>query len=169
MAHTSTSGNEWSFREDIRAIAAFVLNCTAAIVLAALLERVEYISALRQINWVFFWGFGFTFLIAASLGFWVQRLWRTGAGKWVWLLTTSLFALGLIAFAQRKSVSLQQTGFLLLAWRHFSGADCRANLNIDNCNGMFIFTTTLIRGIAYSLGALIAERFVPRSASNTGP
>jgi hypothetical protein len=74
MAHTSTSGNEWSFREDIRAIAAFVLNCTAAIVLAALLERVEYISALRQINWVFFRGFGFSFLVAASIGFWVQKI-----------------------------------------------------------------------------------------------
>jgi hypothetical protein len=137
----------------------FLLNTCAAVIGAALLDRIEVIPAIHHVSWIFFRGFGISFLMAGALGFWLQRYWKTGTGKWVWTATTVLFLLGVILYASRgDSMGFgYQKSFVVRSWQHFSLGDCLATLNFRDCNDAFIFTTTFVRGIGYSIGALLAE------------
>ena len=85
----------------------------------------------------------------------VEHFWKTGAGKWVFIATSSLFGVYALAYATRSYGTSSVPISAVL--RHFSGADCLATLQVRDCQDALIFSTTFIRGIGYSLGALVKE------------
>lgn len=153
-----------------RTLWAFAINAVAAVFGTALIERVESISAIQHVSWLFFKGFGFSFLFAAALGFAIQQLWPTGTGKWVWILTTAILLLGVAAYCSRSHLG-SQPGYLswiLAVWNHFFGHDCFTTFKPQDCGDLLIYTSTLNRGVGYAMGALLAERLLqggPKSVS----
>ncbi len=138
----------------------YLINSIAAVLGAALLEHVEDFPGLQHLSWHFFKGFGFSFIFATALGFAIQRLWRTGTGRWVWIITTSIFLVGVFGYLSRGHQS--STGYWHRAaamWNHFTGHDCFTTLRAEDCGDLLVYTSTFVRGAAYSLGAFVAEEY----------
>ena len=80
---------------------------------------------------------------AAAIGLGMWRTWRSEPAKWTWVLTTLWFCFGLAGFAGRG------------IWGPLS-ADV-ANFGAGQIRAFFIFTIPMIRGVSYSMGALIGS------------
>jgi hypothetical protein len=138
----------------------YLVNSIAAVLGAALLERLEDFPGLQHLSWHFFNGFGFSFFFATALGFAVQRLWCTGTGRWVWIFTTSIFVVGLLGYLSRGTQGPTDYCHRAAAmWNHFTGHDCFTTLRAADCGDLLVYTSTFVRGAAYSLGAFVAEKY----------
>jgi len=84
-------------------------------------------------------------ICATGIGFSVWRVWRNSAAKWTWVLPAAWFIVGLLATAGRGDLFGRMFGF---GSASFGDAEVRS---------FFVFTVPLIRGIFYSLGALISS------------
>lgn len=82
---------------------------------------------------------------AAFLGFFMWRIWRSAAAKWVWILTALWFVFGYLATAGSTNV-----------WGRFPGLSSGNVLGVPDARTFFAFTIPLIRAISYSIGACIS-------------
>jgi hypothetical protein len=147
-----------SFRQAAKSAGGYLIHLLAAIFGGALLDRIEVLSFMNHFAWWFFRGFGFSFLMATALGFWLQRYFTNQAGKWVWVVTTTIFIAVMFQYVhQEGQVPGLDKSLVMRVWSHFSLGDCIATLQKGDCNQPILFTTTFIRGAGYSIGAMIGR------------
>jgi len=93
---------------------------------------------------------------AAFIGFFMWRTWRVSAAMWVWVLPGFWFALRFLPalFASPQHSVLAGGGL----WRQFSGAACDGGTRALGCLNFLVFTIPFVRGVLYSVGALLASR-----------
>jgi hypothetical protein len=95
--------------------------------------------------------------IAAFMGFMMYRSWRSATSKWVWIPLAFWFGLRALPFIFRphaRGVLGENSGF----WSHFSGAAC--SVDISHCLDFLVFSVPLIRGLSYSIAALLASKIL---------
>ena len=113
-------------------------------------------------------------LCAAGLGLSIYRIWRTQAAVWTWVLPTVWFLLRFVPAALAgggHSVLVENRGIL----SQFSGSECIEGLQSMGCRNYFVFTIPMVRCASFSLGALLASKFIwptkrtPVPATNVAP
>jgi len=85
---------------------------------------------------------------AAFIGFFMQRTWKHGITKWVWVLPTLWLVFG--TFLVSRELGL---------WNEMTGRNCR--ITQWGCRDFYLFTIPFVRAVAYSIGAqvsIMAER-----------
>lgn len=151
----------------LRFAAAFITNLLLAVIGTAILDRLqEPFHLWHWHRWIFLRAFWLSFVLAGGLGFVVEHFWKTGAGKWVFIATSSLFGFYALAYAWGSNAPswVPISG----VWRHFSGADCIATRRARDCQDALIFGTTFVRGIGYSVGALVREMVRKQKVGRSG-
>jgi hypothetical protein len=142
-----------------RAMGSLILNSGAAIVGTGIVATLGH-SALRSLwpahtstqivlrEWIISIGF------AASIGFLVQKRWRSIMARWVWVVPCLWFLLKVAVYAgaQPKSVIIENNSLFL----HFSGLLCSQGIHDYECYDFLFFTLPLIRSISYSIAAGIS-------------
>ena len=92
------------------------------------------------------------------IGFFMWRTWRVSAAMWVWILPGLWFALRFLsALLASQSHSALIGGGL---WGQFSGAACDGGTRALGCINFLVFTIPFVRGVSYSVGALLASRVI---------
>lgn len=151
-----------------RAIFFFVVNILMAVIGSAILDRIEIEPAIGHFSHIFARGFGLSFIMAFALGFWISKWLNVTSGKWVWIVTTLIFIVGIFRYLAIDETNVSGHILSRLWWR-FSFGECFATLNAPSCEDAAIFTTTLVRGAGYSFGALMAARFRAKSCHEANP
>ena len=86
-------------------------------------------------------------LFAVLIGFGMWRMWRSTAGKWIWVPAVGWFALVGIALAGRGYV-----------WGQFVGVGDGSDVRTADLMTFVAFTVPLIRTISYSVGVYVSSR-----------
>jgi len=89
---------------------------------------------------------------AAAIGFGMWRTWRSEPAKWTWVITTLLFCFGLVGLAGRG------------IWGPLSVDSAFSDAR--QTRAFLAFTVPMIRGVSYSLGALIGSFVYPRAVGS---
>jgi hypothetical protein len=103
----------------------------------------------------------FSILCAGLTAFFLCRAFRNSTAKWVWILPTLWFGLGVFAMGR----SFGHTVFGDTIWTHFSGISCSKTPGLATCRDFFAFTVLAVRGISYSTGAFLSSQIYGHSAA----
>ena len=128
----------------LRFLALVLINAVIAVVGTAVVESSLYrfLPRANTISAVLWKESVTSFLVAGLLGLVIAQLWRTEAAKWTWILTSLLFMFGVVWTSQGTHV--------------FGSVLPDSSLGPAEIRSFFSFTVPLIRGAAYSLGALVS-------------
>lgn len=89
-------------------------------------------------------------VLAALLGFLVQRSWKGSVATLSWVIPSVSFLAGVLMHFGAGHIV-----------RRFSGYDCANEAGVPSCNAFLLFTVPLLRGVAFSIAAIIALRVPP--------
>jgi hypothetical protein len=91
--------------------------------------------------------------LAAFIGFFMYRTWRSGTAKFAWVLPS-------LAFCAVVLLPLGYHSQLQKFWAAFAEGKCDASLGVT-CSVFVAFTAAFLRGFSYSAGAWLATKFYP--------
>lgn len=146
----------------LRSLGMFMLNSLLALLGPALTEApLDKVIRFHLGVGVVSTSWAFSILCAGLTAFFLCRAFRNGTAKWVWILPTLWFGLGIFAMAR----SYGHTVFGETIWTHFSGISCSKTPGLDTCRDFFAFTIPAVRGISYSLGAFFSSQIYRHSTA----
>jgi len=125
----------------------FMISLFGTAILESALRRTIPVAGIlpHSVAGILWKGTILSIICAAGIGFSVWRVWRNSAAKWAWVLPAVWFFVGLLTTAGRGDVFGRMFGF-------GSGSLAPAE-----ARSFIVFTFPFIRGICYSLGALISS------------
>ena len=140
----------------LRFCGALILHTIVALLGTAVLEtaigkafRAHSLAAVLWKEWIL------SLLCAGFIGFFMWRTWRAAAAMWVWVLPGIWFGLRFVlALFASHSPSVLVGGGL---WDQFSGTTCDGGLRALGCRNFYVFTIPFVRGVAYSVGAVLSS------------
>jgi len=94
-------------------------------------------------------------LLAGGFGFLAYRIWRSNTHRVSWIVFLVWFLFG-VFLLERRAHPASIADF----WIQVSGIECAASLRAADCQTFFLFTVPLVRGLAYSAGALFGARIL---------
>ena len=142
-----------------RTVGEFLLNLCIALFGTAMIESSIWsqIGHARSLSEVEIRSWFLNSTIAALLGFFVCRRWRTKSAMWVWILPAAFFAFRVLLYSTSRSNSLLVGSSLP---QHFFAPKCVNDT--AECRDFLIFTISAARTVAYSLAACVSWHFQRR-------
>jgi hypothetical protein len=151
----------------LRSLGMFMLNSLLALLGPTLVEApLDKVIRFRLGVGVISTSWTFSILCAGLTAFFLGRAFRNSTAKWVWLLPTLWFGIGIFGMDR----SYGQTVLGETIWTHFSGISCSKTPGFGTCRDFFAFTIPAVRGISYSAGAFLSShiyRHFAATASDT--
>jgi hypothetical protein len=148
----TSSANSSSTR--FRFCTSLVLNSLVAIFgVAALSAPFGGIFHFHSISAILWRAWSLSVLFGLLAGFFVYRIFRPAAAKWIWVLPALWFGLRVLLFLG-AGLSLKAT------WEAVSGNACGQPTAVLGCQlTFFVFTIPLLRCMSYAVGAYVGSRF----------